>query len=520
MLGDDEDATELAGWVERTVGGTVTRGRAACARWRPAWDVDVEVDGRSSAAPRARRARAEDRDAVPHRRRGRGPRPARSARLPVPHAYGLCDDPYALVMDRLPGLVDLSFATDDDEREHLARRLPRAARRGSTPSRSRPRRPPASRSPPTPPPPASRSSGGWRSVTTGRWTVSRPTRSRCSSAAGWRRTCRRHRRAEARFITYDSFQFMFADGRITGLLDFEHAHVGDPMMDLAALEDPRHAQEPRRPRRDRRPVRGDHGCRRSTTTSSSTTPSCTTRSRSSRWARRWPIRCAGTDWLSYLAWYVNGARWAFEVDRRDPRVPARTGRDPGRAADPPRAGLPAPGGEPPRRGIVRLPRRLRARRARPGREPPPARRRDRSGTGRCRPRRPGRVLGHRPDPAEADAELVEFVGTRGSGARGGARPPPRRAGAADAPQHGVAAVVDAAPSTVAQPPPRSRHRACGGGELARGRDPGHPLTAARVHFVSADRYAIEMSSAPRRSRLFHAIRAASSTRSRGVAWKV
>ena len=28
---------------------------------------------------------------------------------------------------------------------------------------------------------------------------------------------------------------MFDEGRITGLLDFEHAHVGDPMMDLAAL---------------------------------------------------------------------------------------------------------------------------------------------------------------------------------------------------------------------------------------------------------------------------------------------
>src|SRR5437763_621274 len=39
--------------------------------------------------------------------------------LPVPHAYGLCDDPYALVMDRLPGFVDLSFAADDDERERL-----------------------------------------------------------------------------------------------------------------------------------------------------------------------------------------------------------------------------------------------------------------------------------------------------------------------------------------------------------------------------------------------------------------
>ena len=46
MLGDDEDATELAGWVERTVGGTVRRVERV-PRWRPAWDVDVEVDGRS-----------------------------------------------------------------------------------------------------------------------------------------------------------------------------------------------------------------------------------------------------------------------------------------------------------------------------------------------------------------------------------------------------------------------------------------------------------------------------------------
>ena len=41
-------------------------------RWRPAWDIDVEVDGRGAPAPRAGGARAAHRDAVPHRRRGRG----------------------------------------------------------------------------------------------------------------------------------------------------------------------------------------------------------------------------------------------------------------------------------------------------------------------------------------------------------------------------------------------------------------------------------------------------------------
>ena len=39
--------------------------------------------------------------------------------VPVPHAYGICDDPYALVMDRLRGHVDLLLAADARERERL-----------------------------------------------------------------------------------------------------------------------------------------------------------------------------------------------------------------------------------------------------------------------------------------------------------------------------------------------------------------------------------------------------------------
>jgi len=118
LVSDDGDATELAGWVERTVGGTVTRVQRM-PRWRPAWDVDVEVGGRS--LPLHARGEREPRIVMPYRiadevavhdlLEAHG--------LPVPHAYGLCDAPYALVMDRLPGLVDLSFAADDDEREHL-----------------------------------------------------------------------------------------------------------------------------------------------------------------------------------------------------------------------------------------------------------------------------------------------------------------------------------------------------------------------------------------------------------------
>ena len=46
----------------------------------------------------------------------------------------------------------------------------------------------------------------------------------------------------------------------------------------------------------------------------------------------------------------------------------------------------------------------------PGRQPPEAGRRDRRRVRRRRPRRPRpTLLGHRPDPAEADAELLELI---------------------------------------------------------------------------------------------------------------
>ena len=131
----------------------------------------------------------------------------------------------------------------------------------------------------------------------------------------------------ARFITYDSFQFMFDDGRITGLLDFEHAHVGDPMMDLAALRirdtlkslgdlaatDARYEAVTG--------VAVDHDVVEYQTvlynalSIVSVAPPLAD-----------PVR--GTDWISYLAWYVNGARWAFESIAEIARLHARPGRDP------------------------------------------------------------------------------------------------------------------------------------------------------------------------------------------------
>src|SRR4051794_22716751 len=123
---EDEDA-RLAAWVEGTVGGRVTR-IERIARWRPAWDLDLERDGR--VLPLHARGEREPRIAMPNRiadevavhdlleEHG----------LPVPHAYGLCDEPYALVMDRLSGLVDLAGASDTERDEVLEEYLELLAR--------------------------------------------------------------------------------------------------------------------------------------------------------------------------------------------------------------------------------------------------------------------------------------------------------------------------------------------------------------------------------------------------------
>jgi aminoglycoside phosphotransferase (APT) family kinase protein len=330
---NDEDGAHLAAWIGQHVGGTVTRVERM-PRWRPAWDVDVDLDGR--VLPLHARGEREPRIAMPNRiadevavhdlleEHG----------LPVPHAYGLCDEPYALVMDRLSGLVDLAGASDAEREDVLEEYLELLARIYAIPLDAA-------------------AAAGFAipsdSATTELAFLRRMEELYDRDTEGHpadpvevflRRWLRDHapegRRESARFITYDSFQFMFEHGHITGLLDFEHAHVGDPMMDLAALRI-----------RDTLKSLGD-------------LPALTARYEEvtgvvvdhdvveyqtvlynalSVVSVGPPLAHAvpGTDWISYLAWYVNGGRWAFESIRgpRATRPPSATWST--ACAPPPRA---------------------------------------------------------------------------------------------------------------------------------------------------------------------------------------
>src|SRR5690606_18354603 len=88
-------------------------------RWRPAWDVDMRIDGKDRAIHvRAAKGRKYFNPMSRHQAAGVH-RVLEAHGIPVPHVHGMMDDPVAIVMDRIPGQPNLATARDDDARESI-----------------------------------------------------------------------------------------------------------------------------------------------------------------------------------------------------------------------------------------------------------------------------------------------------------------------------------------------------------------------------------------------------------------
>jgi aminoglycoside phosphotransferase (APT) family kinase protein len=302
-----ESDKALAAWIERTIGGTVVRMQRH-ARWRAAWDIDLDQNG--VILPLHARGDREANFAIPYRIADELPTHhlLERAGIPVPHAYGLCEEPYVLVMDRLPGHVELSFADSDRQRTALideylellpaiyAIDLEDAAAAGFEV-------------------PADAEGIALGSFTRFERAYDELQTTPDPVAEFLRGWVHRHfppDRTTPRFVTCDAFQFMFEDGKITGLLDFELAHVGDPLMDLAFLR----IRDTIKSLGDLAAIAErfgeitgvviDHDAVDFYTVMYNV---LTVLSASPPLADPTPT----TDLMSHLAWYVNSARWAFEV---------------------------------------------------------------------------------------------------------------------------------------------------------------------------------------------------------------
>lgn len=225
----DEEA-RLVARIEDLVGGTVVYLERQ-PRWRKAWYVTVERDG-AEVPLYVRGDKQIDAEPYPGLDREAAILRALEANgLPVPHVYGMCEDPVGIVMDRLPGTRDVAEADSDEQRTSIAEQyveyLAKAHSLDLAPFEAAgvlvPRTP----------------EGIALAFVDANEVLYRRTKHGAEPLVEWAlRWARRNvlaDRTRPAFIFADTGQFLFADGTITCLHDFEASHIGDPLFDLASL---------------------------------------------------------------------------------------------------------------------------------------------------------------------------------------------------------------------------------------------------------------------------------------------
>jgi aminoglycoside phosphotransferase (APT) family kinase protein len=233
----DEEA-RLAPQIEGLVGGRIISLERQ-PRWRKAWYAAVERAGetlpiyvRGDKQIDAEPYPGLDREAAILRLFGAGG-------LPVPSVYGMTQDPMSIVMERVRGTRDVGQAINDDERRSLAEQyIEVLARMHSLDVK------PFVQAGVALPKGPEQTALAYLNANIGLYRrTKRGAQPLVEFALNWmKRNVPRHRDIP-RVVHGDPGQFLFEDGRLTCIYDFEATHIGDPLSDLAALRT-RHGTEP------------------------------------------------------------------------------------------------------------------------------------------------------------------------------------------------------------------------------------------------------------------------------------
>ncbi len=239
MSNEYPDLTELPddwrrafAWVERELGGRVCNLQRQ-GRWRPAYFFDLDRDGELLPLYfRGDRGHAEgERVAGVLDHEANIYRVLEASGLPVPHVYGLCRDPDGIVMDRCPGSFNLATVADERERrqilDHYIELLVQMHAVDPAAFEAR----------------GLQRLEGERALALGdfdQWveqyrSAKRRPEPMLEFAIQWVYRNVPTGRREVTFVSADSGQFLFEDGRVTALLDMETGYLGDPLADLGGL---------------------------------------------------------------------------------------------------------------------------------------------------------------------------------------------------------------------------------------------------------------------------------------------
>jgi aminoglycoside phosphotransferase (APT) family kinase protein len=233
-LSEEDKATAF---VEAITGGRVVKMKRL-SRWRPAWFVDVERGEQPLLKLHLRGDRRSDVLPFPSLQREADILQVLEAGgVPVPHVYGMCPDPLAIVMEAVPGVRAMSGPEDEqhiiaeEHMELLARMHQLDPALFAAIGLDLPHTP--------------------AEIGLGMLDAYMPLYNRTKAAPepliefamAWARRNVPQHRTRASFVHWDAGQFLHENGKITALYDFETCLIGDPLMDLAALR-LRHPAEP------------------------------------------------------------------------------------------------------------------------------------------------------------------------------------------------------------------------------------------------------------------------------------
>jgi aminoglycoside phosphotransferase (APT) family kinase protein len=228
-LNSSSDEEKIESWINRHMAASVTR-IERLSRWRPAWEVDVDLSG----VPLKLHVRG-DRDAgletTPLRREHDVLVELGRQMIPVPHVYGWCDDPPAIVMENVSGTAyEGGGDTDPVKRrsvEHYVEILAAMHRLDVAPfvaaGLTMPRN----------------DEDVALSYFNGADRVYRETKSRpeplIEFVRKWILNNVPRGRSRAVLLSGDAPQFVRNGDRVAAIIDLEMAIIGDPMADLASM---------------------------------------------------------------------------------------------------------------------------------------------------------------------------------------------------------------------------------------------------------------------------------------------
>lgn len=220
---------KVVDWLGANLGRVVSF--APHPRWRTGWNAEVERDGVTTAL-HIRGPRGENYLSPVDMRQEAAIHDAYLANgIPAPRVLGVVDDPYSIVLERLPGRINTDTIADPAVRRRVREEfIEIIARTHALPAEAF-----AEAALPILKTPDEIGRNLYAEAEAiyldriGRpWPVMR-------FIAGWLRRNVPQDRTKAAFINCDAGQFLFDDDGVTGLIDFELSCFGDPAAELAAL---------------------------------------------------------------------------------------------------------------------------------------------------------------------------------------------------------------------------------------------------------------------------------------------